>query len=286
MLNSDEQLEIGMEVIQQLRAEMALPLPLPVSPSIAAMNSAPAERRPSSRAALPSLAGLIRKIGPQPPYSALVGLCEDGLPFLLDLSDPVPGAILIAGDPGSGKTRLLQSLLASVGVFSGPEELCYTLITSRSQENALLQDQPHCLGILAPGERPAVELVLAYAEVANQRRTGRENGPVTILAIDDLAALDRQMDDKSTRYLQWLLLTGPQVGVWTIATLDAGQARALDRRLLPAFATRLIGKIASPEAASLLAGYPDPLVAALEGGDQFCVLYGNEWIRFWIPEIE
>jgi hypothetical protein len=119
---------------------MALPLPLSISPSIAAMNSAPAERRPSSRAAIPSLAGLIRKIGPQPPYSALVGLCEDGLPFLLDLSDPVPGAVLIAGDPSSGKTRLLQSLLASVGVFSGPQELSYTLITSRPQENALLQD--------------------------------------------------------------------------------------------------------------------------------------------------
>lgn len=277
MLNSDEQLQIAMEVMSQLGIETSLPL----MPQALAESS----HQFSTRSTLPSFSGLIRKIGPQPPYSALVGLCEDGLPFLLDFSDPAPGAILIAGDPGSGKTRLLQSILASIGVFNGPEELCYTLITTRPEENVLFYDQPHCLGILAPAERPTVDLVLSYAEIANQRRAGRENGPTVVLAIDGLAALDHQMDDKATHYLQWLLSNGPQVGVWTIATLETGEVRGIDRRLLPAFPTRLIGKVTSPEAASLLVGYPDPLVAALEGGSQFCVLFGNEWIRFWIPDI-
>lgn len=279
MINPDEQLQIALEVMQRLGVERTMLPPNP-APDAYLRPDPPSAGRP-----LPSLAGLIREIGPQPPYSALVGLCDDGLPFLLDLSDPSPGSILIAGDRGSGKTRQLQAILASAGALNQPEEVCYTVITPRPAEFELLQSQAHCLDVLTPGERAACALVLDYAEIANQRRTGRETGALLVLAVDDLAALDRYLDDKATRYLQWLLQHGPSVGIWTFASLEAGRARELDRRLLPAFGTRFIGKIASPGRASDLTGCPEPVVEALEGGRQFCVLFGNEWIRFWIPEL-
>jgi hypothetical protein len=288
MFNSEEQLQIALEVIQRLQTEMAaqgitfepgeLPhLSEPPTPE-------PEVERPVQR--LPSLAGLLKQIGPQPPYSALIGLCEDGLPFLFDLSDPNPGSILIAGDGQSGKTRLLQSILASAGALNEPEKVCFYMITPRLDEAPWMEENAHCLDVFAPHERASSALILDFAAVANQRRSGREAGPVMVLAIDDLAALCNQMDDKVTRYLQWLIEYGPQSGVWTVATLEAGQIRQVDRRLLPKFGTRLIGKIASPALANHLTGYPDPVAESLERGRQFCVLFGNEWIRFWIPGME
>jgi hypothetical protein len=169
--------------------------------------------------------------------------------------------------------------------LNGPDEVCYYLITPRPVENQIIYRQAHCLDILSPDEQSASALVLDFAEIANQRRSGRELGPITILAIDDLAALDYYLDDKVTRYLQWLLEYGPKVGVWVIATLDAEGARRVDRRLIPAFGTRLIGQITSPSRAGLLSGHPDPVGETLDSGKQFCILYGTEWVRFWIPAI-
>jgi hypothetical protein len=204
---------------------------------------------------------------------------------MFDLSDPTPGSILIAGDRKSGKTRLLQAVLSSISALNRPDDVCYYMITPRPVENQVIYQQAHCLDILSPDEQSASALVLDFAEIANQRRSGRERGPVTILAIDDLSALNYYMDEKVTRYLQWLLEYGPKVGVWVIATVESDGARRIDRRLIPAFGTRLVGKISSSSLAGLLSGYPDPVVEALESGKQFCILYGSEWIRFWIPEI-
>ena len=51
-----------------------------------------------------------------PGGSLLLGLAEDGLPVLLDLYDPAPGPLLVAGDGGSGKTAFLQSLARAAGL--------------------------------------------------------------------------------------------------------------------------------------------------------------------------
>jgi hypothetical protein len=286
MLNSNEQLQIALEVMQHLQAEIPVEsLPFGPAESINPDPQLPPGYLTTTSWQCPSLAELIRKIGPQPAYSALIGLCDDGMPFMFDLSDPSPGSILIAGDRKSGKTRLLQAVLASISALNGPDEVCYYMITPRPEENQVLYHQGHCLDILSPDEQSASALVLDFAEIANQRRSGRELGPVTLLAIDDLSALDYYMDDKVTRYLQWLLEYGPKVGVWVIGTVESEGSRRIDRRLIPAFGTRLIGQISSLSHAGLLSGYPDPIVETLESGKQFCILYGSEWIRFWIPEI-
>jgi hypothetical protein len=204
---------------------------------------------------------------------------------MFDLSDPRPGSILISGDRGSGKTGLMQSILASISALNRPDEVSYYIITPRPSEIGAACQQANCLDILTPDERTASALVLDFAEVANQRRSGRERGPITILAIDDLATLDHFMDDKVTRYLEWLLDNGPREGMWAMTTLESERAKKIDRRLLPGFGTRLIGKIASPAAAGYLAGFSDPAFGQLESGRQFCTSYGSEWIRFWVPEI-
>ncbi len=286
MFSREERFQIAQDVMKRLAPELEARLVPGVSYELngtTEKESEPELTPPRSQG--PSLQALLRKIGPQPPYSVLIGLCEDSLPFLFDLSDPTPGAILIAADRQSGKTRLLQSILASTSQLNTMEEVNYYLITPHPEESRAVLQHGHCLDILRPEERAASALVLDFAAVANQRRSGREDGPAMILAIDDLAALGQQLDQKETRYLQWLLQYGPQSRVWTVATLEAERIRQVDRRLAPSFGTRLIGKIGSPGLANLLSGYPDPVCESLEAGSQFCVLYGNEWIRFWVPEV-
>ena len=39
-----------------------------------------------------------------------LGVAENGLPVMLDLYNPAPGPLLVAGDGGSGKTAFIQSL--------------------------------------------------------------------------------------------------------------------------------------------------------------------------------
>ena len=62
------------------------------------------------RPAAPSLADSSSELGPLPREALLLGLASDGLPVLLNLHDPHPGPLLIAAEPGAGKTALLQMI--------------------------------------------------------------------------------------------------------------------------------------------------------------------------------
>ena len=68
--------------------------------------------------AAPSLADSISALGPLPNEALLLGLASDGLPVLLNLHDPHPGPLLVAADPGAGKT-IMTGLLIKELLFRG-----------------------------------------------------------------------------------------------------------------------------------------------------------------------
>ncbi len=85
--------------------------------SFSLMLEAMAELQPEIEAALPkpipaapSLTDSLSELGPLPREALLLGLAADGLPVLLNLHDPRPGPLLVAADPGAGKTALLQMI--------------------------------------------------------------------------------------------------------------------------------------------------------------------------------
>ena len=92
--------------------------------------------------AAPSLADSLSELGPMPREALLLGLASDGLPVLLNLHDPHPGPLLIAADPGTGKTALLQ-LIARITSYN----VCYTKLLR--QEPAIRPAVVH--GQLATG---------------------------------------------------------------------------------------------------------------------------------------
>src|SRR5690242_18759127 len=106
------------------------------------------EKKVSLRAGL-SLEQMLDEIGPLPKTSLFLGQAEDRLPVLLDLSDPRPGPILISGDTGAGKTRLLRTIARFLVYRHTPQATQYGVITSCPQEWHDLTNIPHCVGIFA-----------------------------------------------------------------------------------------------------------------------------------------
>ena len=52
---------------------------------------------------MPPLDEVMAEFGPMPPEALFLGVASDGLPLLLNLHDPIPGPILIAGDSGTAR---------------------------------------------------------------------------------------------------------------------------------------------------------------------------------------
>jgi hypothetical protein len=229
---------------------------------------------------------LLDSIQPVPPYSTVFGTCEDGVPFLMDLRDPTPGAILILGDPGSGKSRLLRTILGSTSLINSPEKVNYCLITSNDRTFYAVSGKPHCLAAASPYDRSASELIMEMSAITEQRRNGRHRGPAVILAIDDLAKFGgERLDYDVFVHFKWLIEEGPKSHVWPIVTLNVQQLKKIDKRLLSAFGSLFFSSMQSPRLLEEFTGRYSPPTHSLFTGYQFEFMYAGDWIKFTLPAV-
>jgi len=264
----------------------------PVSQPDGEVALALAEPEPSALTSLnapPRLTELLDSLSEPPPYAALLGVCEDGLPFLLDLTNPAPGSILSIGDRAAGKTALICSLLHSVCRLNSPDQISFHVVARQPAEYLALEQMEHCQATLSVGEPAVADLIAELVATAETRKRSHPQEPILILAIDDLAALLPSLDEQTYARLYWLIRHGPRYQVWTLATLPAESFTAteqLDPRFLSAFRTRLFGYMRDERLAQRLAGDDSLDPRCLSKGDQFLVPYGGEWLRFWICKLE
>lgn len=234
----------------------------------------------------PTVYSLLDSIHPVPPYTTVFGTCEDGVPFMMDLRDPAPGAILILGDPGSGKSRLLRTILTSTSLINSPEKVNYCLITSKDRTFYAVTGKPHCLAAASPYDRSASELIMEMSAITEQRRNGRHRGPAMILAIDDLAILaGERMDYDVFVHFKWLLEEGPKSHIWPVITLDVQQLKKVDKRLLSAFGSLFFSSMQSPRLLKEFTGGYLPPAQSLFPGYQFEFMYAGDWIKFALPAV-
>ena len=218
-----------------------------------------------------------------PPNSLLLGICDDGLPLRLDLDNPVAGSILVSGDPGSGKTQLLQGILTSILAFEPIKELTISIIAHDPQEYNQITQTQYCQDVSSLVHRNARMIIRTLMLDAEQRRS-EPDGPIRLLVIDDLARLLQSVDDETFGYLYRLIKHGPRYHIWTIASLSTRYAEYLDQRLLDAFRTHILGHIDDKRVAELLGRDLGKLVQSLTSPDNFIASLGMDWISFMSPK--
>lgn len=226
------------------------------------------------------LSQVLEQSGNLPSHSLVMGVCDDGLPFLLDLTNPAPGALLVCGDTGVGKRALVRSILDSAARLNTPEQLELSVIASEIDAFLDLARFEHCQEIFSSDEQVTGELIGELADIAEQRRRNRPADPAVVFVIDDLASCLENLDQHAFDRLYWLIRHGPRSRVWTIATLPLERARTIEPRFLSAFRTRLFGKSSDRKLVTQLSEDEDLQTSGLEKG-QFFIPYGGEWLRLW-----
>ena len=282
MMQFLDQLKLGWEVLSKIESEMHN------------RSSTEIERTPHPQGITPinwtvtppTLQDLIDEIGNLPPNAIIIGACEDRSHLFLDLTDPRPGSILIVGDHQSGKTHLLQAILASAGKLNPPRRVRYGIITPAVSEMIYLAGQPHCYQAVSAASGEAGDLVLELADIVEQRRNGFQAGAAFILAIDDLAQSINKLGEEMIEQFCWLVRCGPEARIWTVASLNTEDLESMDTTMLEMFDTRLFGNINSSDIPEVLGNYPNTRPNELQKGQQFGILFGEEWIPFWVPVVE
>jgi hypothetical protein len=288
MLSSDERMMIGLKVLERLRTGwqdgryQLRQLLDPQGTRGSTGNTHPVDPNQEERDWPPSLETLLDQAGDLSLYSVVLGVCEDGLPFLLDLTNPAPGAILICSDHGGGKTRLLRALLASASYLNPPDQLVFYLAARQPDEYSTLESLDHCKAINSIDQGIIPSLLDELASIAETRRRGRPEPPFIIFAIDGLVSYLDILTQEQFERLYWLIRHGPRSFIWPIITLSAEDSLEVHPRLLSLFRTRLIGFIHNDSQAGFLSGDERLDARWIEEGLQFYVPYGDEWLPFWV----
>ncbi|NJN79094.1 MAG: hypothetical protein HC797_00700 [Anaerolineales bacterium] len=174
----------------------------------------------SGQTALPSLTSILKDISPLPSHALFLGMAEDDLPVLLNLHDPIPGPILIAGDKSSNKTMLLQTIARAVDMTYSQNEVQYGVVTPYPDEWKNFYNKENNASIYSTQDDNTKELLQSLVTWAH-RNKGEEQS--VLLLIDDLEAMTK-LDEQTQQNLRWLLLRGSSRRVWTFVTLNATRA--------------------------------------------------------------
>ncbi len=259
--------ELALEALEELTLELA-----------------PADRRqeavdpPPPQLAPVPLKQILNEFGPLPREALFLGAAYDGLPILLNLNDPTPGPILVAGDQGSGKTAFLQTIAQAIPAAHTSKEVQFGVVTDHPDEWKGFEDIKNCMGIFPTYQDDADSFILSLADWAHNNRREKR---FALLLIDGLETM-MEMNEDVQQNLRWLLLRGPNRRVWTFTTLNAKRTKMV-LPWLDAFRTRLFGVVKNAHDAEAILPTHGTALHLLEPGLEFILNENRKWVKFWIP---
>jgi hypothetical protein len=270
-MTTNRRFSLALQALTELKTETSTP---------------PTSGKPIVSAA-PTLSEVLAQLGSIPPGALLLGVASDGLPVLLNLCDPHPGPMLIAGDAGSGKTAFLQAIAQSIAQTHGSDDVRFGVITNYPDEWESVRTFPHNAGVFAVGHKSVPEFIHSLASWAHSNKNTNQ---CMLLLVDDLESL-ASLDLQAVQDFRWLLLRGPARRIWPIVTLNAPRYGQVIQ-WLQNFRTRVFGYIGNGRVAEALAGDKASGLSQLEARVQFSLretvvpraVGGKEnWLRFWLP---
>lgn len=230
----------------------------------------------------PTLIEVLDKYSPLPRAALFFGVAEDHLPVLLDLENAVVGSLLIMGDAGSGKTRLLRLVARALIQTKDAAQVRFTVITRNTDEWKDLARSPHCEGVFIASETKAADMLYTLAA---RGHTDREQS-FTLLFLDDLSLVD-SLEYEIRLHTQWLLARGPKRKIWPIVTYTPRYGEMM-HPWTGIFRTHLFARIADSRQVQrleqVLSLPSEPPFGELHTGRDYTLPENNRWLRFWIPE--
>lgn len=273
--------------IRNLSEELALALNAP-DVRIARQGDKLALEVPRPDAEPVCLLGLLRNLQTIPPYTACLGLAEDGRPLLVRLASPDVAHILVAGTTGSGKTELMRSIVLSLALTHRQSQLQIALIDPKSRGLAPLAGLRHLLAPVAVETGAVLVLLQRLVNEMERRDQAQINSPRILIVVDEmLDLLDTNASGKRIEAaLTRLTQRGREAGLHVVAGAQKPSTAVLGPLLKANFPVRLVGRVTSAEDARVAAGQAGSGAEKLAGRGDFVVIAAGQTIHFqaaWIP---
>jgi S-DNA-T family DNA segregation ATPase FtsK/SpoIIIE len=228
-----------------------------------------------------------------PPFTAVLGLCDDGAPLLMRLASPDVAHVLISGTTGSGKTALCQTMILSLAMTHRRSQLQFVLVDPKRRAFAPFAPLPHLLWPLIDN---AADATVAMGELvklmeARDRAAGESQPsptPRIIVVLDELADLMQasgrsqgQVAGKSLgEHLTRLAQRGREAGIHVIACTQKPSSQVVGSLIRANFPARLVGKVVTPEDARVAAGIGGTGAERLSGRGDFLAVAAGQVLRF------
>ncbi|MEK6221659.1 MAG: hypothetical protein N2D54_05375, partial [Chloroflexota bacterium] len=234
----------------------------------------------------PELSAVIEDNQPIPPYSVLLGICEDGLPLLLNLNSARAGGVLLLGDQGISNTYTLHQILYGATQIYTAQEIQIHLVSPHELTLVGLASIPQIKTCFDPAHNYCDLLIDELVNLVDSRQGQIHTPPIHILAIDGLDILYKSIPVESQHQLEWLAKNGPEQGVFIFATLETNIVSAVPDELINTFGSRMLGNIDNMEMGNFLSGGAGSELQTLNLDREALVQSGNNLIRVTIPEIK
>jgi hypothetical protein len=238
------------------------------------------------RVQVPYLHEVIEELMPLPPYSMVLGVCEDGLPLLLDLTNPAPGQLALVSDNEFGNRELLRSVIQSVNLLNDPKQVSTHLITARPEYYPELSANGNHVRTYDPFHAESQILIEEVSNLVDARKAGMARRPVQVLAIDGLELLLSELDESQSEQLEWILKAGHHTQVWVVASIVSGTTGQSFGDTLNLFGTRVFGRVQRPQTLRGMQAQNSTALADAIPGVEAYVESGDEEIKILIPQVD
>lgn len=221
-----------------------------------------------------------------PPFTAVLGLDQEGVPLLVRLPSPDVAHVLIAGTTGSGKTALARTIILSLAMYNSPRTLQLVLIDPKARGLLPFEGLPHLLVPVVTRTEEALSILGRLVGEMERRDAEGRSEPRLVVVLDELADLvqvgGREMEGVLTRLTQ----RGREAGIHLVACAQKPTAVVIGSLVKSNFPVRLVGSVASAEDAKVASGLPGIGAERLLGQGDFLLVAKGQVMRLQAAYVE